>query len=28
LKKNGIAVLQGLRDALEGNAYIPCGVGC
>ena len=28
LKKNNIAVLQGLRDALSGNAYMPVGVGC
>lgn len=28
LKKNNIAVLQGLRDALVGKAYIPVGVGC
>ncbi len=28
LKKNNIAVLQGLRDALEGRAYVPLGVGC
>ena len=28
LKKNNISVLQGLRDALAGKAYIPVGVGC
>ncbi len=28
LKKNNIAVLQGLRDALAGKSYIPVGVGC
>ena len=28
LKKNNIAVLQGLRDALAGNAYVPVGVEC
>jgi len=28
LKKNNIAVLQGLRDVLAGNAYVPIGVGC
>jgi len=28
LKKNNISVLQGLRDALAGNAYVPVGVGC
>ena len=28
MKKNNISVLQGLRDALAGNAYVPVGVGC
>ena len=28
LKKNNVAVLQGIRDALNGNYYIPVGVGC
>ena len=28
LKKNNISVLQGLRDALVGKAYVPVGVGC
>ena len=28
LKKNKIAVLQGPRDALAGNSYVPVGVGC
>ena len=28
LKKNNVAVLQGIRDALDGKAYIPVGVGC
>ncbi|MBL0708137.1 MAG: IS66 family transposase [Sulfurimonas sp.] len=28
LKKNNIAVLQGLRDALAGKSYVPVGVGC
>lgn len=28
LKKNNIAVLQGLRDALNGRAYIPARMGC
>ena len=28
LKKNNIAVLKGLRDALVGKAYISIGVGC
>jgi transposase len=28
LKKNNISVLQGLSDALAGNAYVPVGVGC
>ena len=28
LKKNNIAVLQGLRDTLSGKSFIPIGVGC
>ncbi len=28
LKKNNIAVLQGLRNALAGKSYVPVGVGC
>jgi transposase len=28
LKKNNVAVLKGMRDALNGNAYVPVGVGC
>ena len=28
LKKNNMAVLQGLRDALNGRTYVPVGVGC
>jgi len=28
LKKNNIAVLGGIRDALDGKAYIPVGVRC
>ena len=28
LKKNNIAVLQGLRSALDGKPYVPVGVGC
>ena len=28
LKKNNIAVLAGLRDALDDKAYVPVGVGC
>ena len=28
LKKNNLPVLQGLKDALRGKAYIPCKVGC
>jgi len=28
LKKNNIPVLQGLRDAFIGRAYVPVGVGC
>ena len=28
MKKNNISVLQGLRNALAGNAYVPVGVGC
>lgn len=28
LKKNNIAVLQGLRDALADKSYVPLGVGC
>ncbi len=28
LKKNNIAVLQGLRDALSGRAYVSVGIGC
>ena len=28
LKKSNVAVLQGLRSALEGKPYVPVGVGC
>ena len=28
MKKNNIAVLQGLKSALDGKAYTPVGVGC
>lgn len=28
LKKNNMPVLQGLKDALNGKAYVPVGVGC
>ena len=28
LKKNNIAVLQGLQNALDGKAYVPVGIGC
>ena len=28
LKKNNVAVLQGLRSALEGKSYVPVGIGC
>ena len=28
LKKNNVAVLQGLQSALDGKAYVPVGVGC
>ena len=28
LQKNNIAVLQGLRDALDGKPYVPVGIGC
>jgi len=28
LKKNNIAVLQGLRDALDGKSYVPIWIGC
>ena len=28
LKKNNFPVLQGLKDALEGKSYVPCGGGC
>ena len=28
LKKNNVAVLQGLQSALDGKAYVPVVVGC
>ena len=28
LKKNNMPVLEGLRNALDGRAYMPCGSGC
>jgi len=28
LKKNNVAVLQGLKSALDGKPYVPIGVEC